>query len=311
MTDTLYDLAVVGGGPAGYTAALYGARAGLSTVVIERLSAGGQVAETSTVENYPGFPDGIDGFTLGMNLKAHAEAFGAKTLSAAVTALSLEGDKKTIHLDSGTVSAKTVIVATGARPRKLGIEGEDAFTGRGISYCATCDGMLFRGKTVAVVGGGNSAVEEALYLSRIARKVYLIHRRDSLRATAAEREALKQRENVEILWNKTVEAIKGETRLSEITLRDTQSGATESLSLDGLFIAIGRIPETELLREVLSLDGDGYAVAGEDTKTAVGGVFVAGDIRKKPLRQIVTAAADGAVAAAAAERYLSEKQSKM
>ena len=311
MTDTLYDLAVVGGGPAGYTAALYGARAGLSAVVIERLSAGGQVAETSTVENYPGFSDGIDGFTLGMNMKAHAEGFGAKTLSAAVTDLSLRGEIKKIQTSGGVISAKAVIVATGARPRKLAVEGEDAFSGRGVSYCATCDGMLFRGKTVAVVGGGNSAVEEALYLSRIAKKVYLIHRRDSLRATAAGREALKQRENVEILWNKTVEAIKGETRLSEITLKDTQSGATESLSLDGLFIAIGRLPETALLRDILALDGDGYVLADESTNTEIEGVFVAGDIRKKPLRQIVTAAADGAVSAAAAERYLSEKAREM
>ena len=311
MTEKIYDLAVIGGGPAGYTAALYGARAGLSTAVVEKLSAGGQVAETSTVENYPGFPDGIDGFTLGMNMKAHAEVFGAVSLSAAVTALSLYGKQKEIHTNNGVIYAKTVIVATGARPRKLAVEGEDAFSGRGVSYCATCDGMLFRGKTVAVVGGGNSAAEEALYLSRIAKKVYLIHRRDSLRASARERDALMARENVEILWNKTVEAVQGETRLSEIILKDTQSQKRESLSLDGLFIAVGRLPETALLRDILPLDKDGYVLADESTKTAVEGVFAAGDIRKKPLRQIVTAAADGAVAATAAERYLSEKEVKM
>ena len=307
MEDVRYDCAVVGGGPAGYTAALYAARAGLSTLVIERLSAGGQVAETSNVENYPAFSEGIDGFTLGMKMKEGAERFGAKTLSATVTSLSLDGVEKHVVTDSGDVIAKTVIVATGATPKKLGLPDEDTWIGRGVGYCATCDGMLYRGKTVAVVGGGNSAVEEALYLARITKKVYLIHRRDALRASDVGRRAVESTENIEMRWNATVAAFTGDARLSGVVLKSTVDGTEELLPVDGVFIAIGRKPQTALIEAALPLDEDGYVIADESTKTAIDGVFVAGDMRKKPLRQIVTAAADGAVAAAAAEHYLAEK----
>jgi len=260
------------------------------------------MTETVLIENYPGHPEGVDGFTLGEKMKAGAERFGAETLSTEVLSVSLAESPKRITADAGEFLAKTVIVATGAHHRPLGVSGEKELIGRGLAYCATCDGMFYRGKTVAVVGGGNSAVADALYLSRICKKVYLIHRRDTLRASAVYKKPLSETENVEILWNATVKELLSDGRLTGVRL--IKEGSEEELSLDGLFVSVGRAPETALFEGQLDLDENGYIKAGEDTKTSLGGVFAAGDVRQKPLRQIVTATADGATAATLAEEYL-------
>ena len=303
MNETMYDVIIIGGGPAGYTAALYAARAGLSTLVIEKFSAGGQMTETQSIENYPGFDEGTDGFTLGFKMQAGAEKYGAKTLSTEVIKVDLLANPKAIHTAKEVLFAKAVILATGATHKHLGLEREKEMVGRGIGYCAACDGMLYRGKTVAVVGGGNSAAADALLLSRICGRVYLIHRRDSLRAEKIHHEPLMRAETVEFKWNATVAALHGDEKLTGITLQSTKTGEREQIEVDGLFISIGRSPETALFAGQIALE-NGYILAGEDTKTSIPGVFAAGDVRKKALRQIVTAAADGAVAAHFAEEYI-------
>ena len=299
-----FDVIVLGGGPAGYTAAMYTARAGLSTLVIEKLYAGGQMTQTPNIENYPGFPQGIDGVLLGMNFQAGAQNAGVRTLNAEVTEVKLHGNEKVLTTAGGDYIGKTVIVATGADHRHLGLEREWELTGRGVTYCATCDGMFYRGKTVAVVGGGNSAASEALVLSRIAKKVYLIHRRDSLRASKSYHEKLQQADNVEFIWNSQVSGLLGEEKLSGVVLQNVNSGQDQELQLDGLFISIGRNPTTELFRGQLELDENGYIVADESTRTNIPGVYAVGDVRTKEVRQIVTAAADGATAAHYAEEEL-------
>ena len=299
-----FDVIVLGGGPAGYTAAMYTARAGLSTLVIEKLYAGGQMTQTPNIENYPGFPQGIDGVLLGMNFQAGAQNAGVQTLNAEVTAVSLQGQEKILTTAKGDFVGRTVIVATGADHRHLGLPREWELTGKGVTYCATCDGMFYRGKTVAVVGGGNSAASEALVLSRIAKKVYLIHRRDSLKASRSYHQPLQQAENVEFIWNSQVSRLLGEEKLSGVVLQDVQTGEERALELDGLFISIGRQPATELFRGQLELDENGYIVADESTRTSIPGVYAVGDVRTKEVRQIVTAAADGAVAAHYAEEEL-------
>lgn len=300
----VYDIIIVGGGPGGYTAALYGARAGLSVLVLEKLYAGGQMSQTHQIDNYPGFPEGVDGFQLAQNMQHQAERFGAKTVLTEVQKLDLLGSPKQVITDSGEYLARTVILAAGAGPKELGIEKEKELTGRGVAYCAACDGNFYRGKVVAVVGGGNSAVADALLLSRIAQKVYLIHRRDSLRATRIYEQALKNAENVEILWNSQVVQLHHEEKLSAITVE--QMGDAYRLPVDGLFISVGRKPATELVADQLALDPGGYLIAGEDTKTDIPGVYAVGDIRTKQVRQIVTAVSDGAVAAHIAEEYLAD-----
>ena len=301
-----YDVIVIGGGPGGYTAALYTARAGLSTLIIEKLAAGGQMTETTQIDNYPGFDEGIDGFSLGMKMQSGAERFGAETLYAEVLSVRLEGKEKRIETSDGNFLASSVIIATGAGHRHLGVEREEELIGKGIAYCAACDGMFFRGKEVAVVGGGNSAVADALLLSRVAKKVHLIHRRDSLRATRVYHKALQEAENVQFHWNSAVTQLLGENLLSGVILQDVQTGAEQVLSLDGVFISVGRNPATALFRDQLQLDSSGYIVADESTRTNIPGVFAVGDVRTKAVRQIVTAAADGAVAAHYAEAYLAE-----
>lgn len=305
--EHIFDTVIIGGGPAGCTAALYAARAGLDTLLIERMMAGGQMTLTGDIENYPGFPEGIDGFTLGMNMQQAAERFGAKTEYAEVTALQLSDKIKKIETTGGIISARTVIIATGADPRKLGIAGEDALIGRGLHYCAHCDGRFYKDKTVAVVGGGNSAVSDALYLSRLAKKVYLIHRRDSLRATKLYHEPLKNCENVEFVWNSTVEEFKAEEKIRGVKIKNTLSGNVSEIACDGVFVSIGRRPATDFLKSIVTLDENGYVVADESTQTNVPGVFAAGDLRTKELRQVVTATADGAVAVHKAEAYLSSE----
>lgn len=304
MTNTLWDVVIVGGGPAGYSAALYCTRAGFSTLVVEMLSAGGQMATTSAIENYPGFVKSVDGFELAMNMQQQAEKHGAQTFYAQVEKMELNGPIKQLETSEGTLQAKTVILATGADPRMLGIDREQALRGRGISYCATCDGGFYRNKTVAIVGGGNSAAEDALTLSKLCSKVYLVHRRDKLSATQSYLLPLQKAENVEFVWNKKVVELGGENRLERITLEDTLTGEQSHLELDGLFVAIGRVPNTQLVAGQVELDPQGYVVADETTRTNLPGVFAVGDLRQKPLRQVVTAVADGAVASKFVEEYL-------
>ena len=263
------------------------------------------MALTGDIDNYPGFDGGVDGFTLGMKMQAGAERFGAKTEYAEVTAVELDGKVKTVTTASAVFQSRTVIIATGADPRRLGIEDEEKLTGKGIHYCAHCDGRFYKGKTVAVVGGGNSAVSDALYLSRLAKKVYLIHRRDSLRATKIYHEPLKRAENVEFIYDTTVTEFMADTRLNEVRIKNVKTGKESELAIDGLFVSIGRKPTTELFRDILVLDESGYIIADETTRTNIDGVFAAGDVRKKHLRQIVTAVADGAIAAQLAEEYIS------
>ena len=302
--DKIYDMIIVGGGPGGYTAALYAARAGLDVLLIERLSAGGQMNLTGQIDNYPGFPDGIEGFQLSMQMQQQAERFGAQTKYAEVLSLELDGEIKSVQTNEGIYKAKTVVISTGANPRQLGVAREKEMIGRGVGYCAHCDGMFYRGKTVVVVGGGNSAVAEALYLSRIAKEVILVHRRDALRATQIYRKPLQEAANIRILWNSEVVELLGAEILSGVKVRDLKTGAEELLDAQGLFVSIGRKSATELVKDQLTLDAAGYIMAGEDTKTNLPGVYAVGDVRTKELRQIVTAVADGAMAAHMAEQYL-------
>ena len=299
-----YDVIVIGGGPAGYSAALYTTRAGLSTLVVEKLCAGGQMTETNKIENYPGLSDGVDGFTLGMQMQQGAERFGAKTVIAEVLSVELTGKEKKISTTDGDFTAAAVIIATGAGHKHLGVENEEKLAGKGVAYCATCDGMFYRGKVVGVVGGGNSAAADAMVLSRLAQKVYLIHRRDQLRATKVYHEPLQGAENIEFLWNNRVEELLFDEKLTGVKLLNVLTGEQRTVELDGLFVSVGRSPATELFAGQLELDAAGYIVADETTCTNIPGVFAVGDVRTKAVRQIITAAADGAVAAHFAEEYL-------
>ena len=302
----VYDMIVIGGGPGGYTAALYAARAGLDTLVLEKLSAGGQMVLTEQIDNYPGYEDGIDGFTLAEKMQRQAERFGAKTGYVQVERMDLTAVPKVLETSEGTFYSRTVVLATGANPRELGLAGEAALTGRGVAYCAACDGMRYRGRTVAVVGGGNSAAADALLLSRIAEKVILIHRRDKLRATQVYHAPLMQAGNVEFRWNTTVTELLHGDKLTGLRLRDVNTGAETTLPCDGVFVSVGRKPATELAEGQLELDRGGYVAADETTRTNIPGVYAVGDVRTKPLRQVVTAVADGAVAVHMAEEYLAE-----
>ena len=304
--EKIYDMIVVGGGPGGYTAALYAARAGMQVAVVEKLAAGGQMAQTHQVDNYPGFEDGIDGIDLADKMQDQAHRFGAETIYAQVERLELEAVPKTVHTDQGDYFAKTVVIATGANPRKLGLPMEQEFTGRGVHYCTACDGMFYRGNTVVVVGGGNTAAADALALSRIAQKVYVVHRRDTLRATKLYHKPLLEAKNVEFLWNSAITALEGDGRLSGVVVKDLQNGQERFLEVNGLFVSIGRVPATALVEGQLQLDQAGYIQAGEDTESSLPGVYAVGDVRSKQVRQIVTAVADGAVAAHAAESYLAQ-----
>ena len=299
-----YNTIIIGGGPAGYTAALYAARAGLSVLIPEMLSPGGQMATTTEIDNYPGFEETVDGFDLAQKMKAGAERFGAESEFAEVTELDLKSTVKIIRTTSGDYEADTVILATGAAPRELGIEHEGELRGRGVSYCATCDGMMYRNKTVIVVGGGNTAAEDALYLSKLCKKVYIVHRRDKLRASAAYQKRLEQAENVEFIWNSAVTKFLFDKIITGAEITNNLTGEKTEVSCDGIFVAIGRIPNTSLFKDQIELDSEGYIAADETTKTNIPGVFVAGDVRQKPLRQIVTAASDGAVASKFAEEYM-------
>ena len=304
--EHIYDTVIIGGGPAGFTAALYAARGGLDTLIIEKMANGGQVASTEVIDNYPGFDEGIAGHILGAKMAAGAERFGAKTLYDEVLSIDFSDKIKKITTYSGEILTRTVIIATGADPRSLNLPDEDRYVGRGVHYCAHCDGRFYKDKTVVVVGGGNSAVADALYLSKLAKKVYMVHRRNSLRADKVYDEALNKADNIEILWNSEVKSLVAAMRVSGVNVASTKDGAIKQLDCDAVFVSIGRSPNTRLFEGVLTLDGAGYIVAGEDTRTNIDGVFASGDVRTKLLRQVVTATADGAVAAYMAESYLNE-----
>lgn len=303
MENKIYDTIIIGGGPAGYTAAIYAVRAGLDTLVLEKFSAGGQMTQTQQIDNYPGYEEGIDGFTLGYKMQQSAERFGSKTIQTEVLSADLKASPKKVTTDMGDFFAKTVIIATGADHRHLGIEDEEKLIGKGVAYCAACDGMMYRGKIVAVVGGGNSAAADALLLSKICEKVYVIHRRDTMRATKIYHDPLMKEKNIEFKWNSQVDKLLYDEKIKGVVLKN-KDGSTQEISLDGLFVSIGRNPATELFREQLELDSSGYIVADESTKTNLPGVFAVGDVRTKAVRQIITAAADGAVAAHFAEEFI-------
>ena len=305
-TNHVYDMIIIGGGPAGYTAALYAARAGLDVLVLERFSAGGQMALTHEIDNYPGFESGVDGFTLAEKMKAQAEKFGAKTKNAEVLAVEPEEKLKVVVTAKERYISKTVVLAMGANPRELGIQNERELVGRGVAYCASCDGMFFKGKTVVVVGGGDSAAVDTLLLSRIAEKVILVHRRDTLRATKIYYDSLINADNVEIRFNSVITELLHADKLTGVRIKNVNSGEEKEISADGVFVSVGRKPATDFLKGAVALDEGGYVIAGEDTKTNVSGVFAVGDVRTKALRQIVTAVADGATAVHSAEEYLAE-----
>ena len=304
--EGIFDVLIIGGGPAGYTAALYSARANLNVAVIEKMSPGGQMGITEKIDNYPGFPEGVNGFDLAIQMKKGAERFGAKTILSNVVSVSLKGDIKEVRTSKETIKSRTVIIASGSHPRLLGLENEEQLTGKGISYCATCDGMFYRGKTVAIAGGGNTAVSDALYLSNICTKIYLIHRRDQLRASKVYSAPLDKAENIEILYQHRVKrAIADNGVLSSIEIESAVNNESRILDVNGLFVAVGSIPNTDIFKDEIELDESGYINADESTKTNIPGVFAVGDIRRKPLRQIVTATGDGAGASYFAEEYIS------
>ena len=304
ITEHIYDMIVVGGGPGGYTAALYAARAGLDTVILEKLSAGGQMALTEQIDNYPGFEDGIDGFSLGEKMKRGTERFGVETKLAEVLSLDLSGTVKKAETSEGPLLARTIVLATGAGPRELGIEGEQELIGKGVNYCAACDGMFYKNKTVVIAGGGNTAAADALILSRICKKVIVVHRRDTLRATKIYHEPLMKAENVEFRWDSEIIELLHDEKVLGIRLRNVKTGEETTLACDGVFVSIGRKPSSELVKDQVEVDPAGYIIADESTRTNIPGVFAVGDVRTKALRQVVTAVADGATAVHYAEEYL-------
>ncbi|MBA7603501.1 Thioredoxin reductase [subsurface metagenome] len=306
--DRAYDVIVIGGGPAGLSAGLYAARASLSTLLIEKGILGGQIANVGHVENYPGFPEGISGFELGQAMHQQATKYGLETVAAAVTAIELTEKGKVVKTTEGEYLAKALILATGAEPNRLGVPGEERLLGHGVSYCATCDGPLFRDKVVAVIGGGDSAVEEGLILTRFASKVILIHRRDQLRASKLPQQRAFANKKMEFLWDTVVEEITGDDKVKGLSLRNVKTGQRSTLEVSGVFIYVGLHPNTEFLRGLLRLDAQGHVVTNEEMETEIAGIFAAGDIRQNSPRQAITAAGDGATAALSAEKFLSEQK---
>ena len=305
--DIVYDMIIVGGGPGGYTSALYAARAGFNVLVLEKFSAGGQMALTHQIDNYPGFEDGIDGFSLADKMKKQAERFGARSENAEVIKVNLTVNPKEIETAKGTFLSKTVVLAAGANPRELGVDKETELIGRGVAYCASCDGMFYRGKTVVVVGGGNTAAADAILLSRIAKKVIIVHRRDTLKATRIYHEPLMNAENVEFKWDSTVTELLHEDKITGVKIKNVKTGEESIIDCDGVFVSVGRKPATDFLGSQLDLDENGYIIADETTKTSIPGVYAVGDIRTKQLRQVVTAVSDGAMAVHSAEEYLAQE----
>lgn len=300
----MYDIIIIGSGPAGLSAAIYAQRACLDTIVIEKNGiSGGQVLNTWEVDNYPGFP-GVTGFELSRQFREHANKLGARVVQDEVVQVELSGNVKKVVCEEETYEARCVILASGAHHRTLEVPGEEELRGAGVSYCATCDGAFFRGRTVAVVGGGDAALEDAIFLARMCEKVYIVHRRDKLRGAKRLQERVQALENIEFVWNSETVAIEGNAQVEALRLRQTQTGEEKRLDVDGVFIAVGIAPESELYAGQLELDEQGYIRADESGQTSVPGVFAAGDVRTKALRQILTAASDGANCVASAERYL-------
>lgn len=300
------DLIIVGGGPAGLSAGIYAGRAKLDVLLLEKGAPGGLAATTETIENYPGFPAGIGGAELMVQMLAQAQRLGLAVDSANVEEVSCSGRHFMLKTEDGVFSSRAVILATGAEPELLHVPGETELRGRGVSYCATCDGAFFREKTVAVVGGGDAAVEEAVFLTRFAQKVLLIHRRDGLRATRTVQEKARQNPKIEFVWNSVVEEVLGKSKVEGVRVKNVRSGETSVLQVDGVFIYIGQRPASRMVEELVQLDERGYVITDEKMQTSCPGLFAAGDVRKKLLRQVVTAVADGAIAAVAAEKYLEE-----
>jgi thioredoxin reductase (NADPH) len=300
-----FDIIIIGGGPAGLSAGIYASRARLRTLLIEKGMFGGLIANAELVENYPGFPEGISGFDIGERMSQQASRFGLKTLSAEVTGVDLLKDIKIIKTTEGDFSARAVIIASGAERRRLGVPGEDIFVNRGVSYCATCDGALFKDRIVAVVGGGDSAVEEALFLTRFASKVIIIHRRNQLRASKMAQERALSHKRIEPMWDTIVEEIKGVGKVSDLVVRNVKTGETSQIAVDGVFVYVGQLPNTGFLKGQINLDKEGYIITGDRMETRINGVYAAGDIRKNSSRQVITAAGDGATAAISAEKFLS------
>ena len=304
MKHVDYDLVIIGGGPAGLTAGLYAARAKLNAILIEKLVLGGQVIITDRIDNYPGFPDGISGPDLIQKMTDQVKRFGLKIENSEVNSVDLSQPIKNITLNDRSITTHTIIIATGASPKKLGVPGEDTFSGKGVSYCATCDGPFFKDSVVAAVGGGDTAVQESLFLTRFAKKVYLIHRRDQLRATAIMQKHAMEDDKIELIWNSELTGINGLTHVESITLQHVKTGDKQQLNVDGCFIWVGIIPNTQFLSNAVKLDKTGFIMAGLNMATSVPGVFTAGDVRNTPIRQIVTAVGDAAVAAFSAEHYI-------
>ncbi|MBE9503417.1 MAG: thioredoxin-disulfide reductase [Proteobacteria bacterium] len=304
MSETIYDVAIIGGGPAGLTAAIYSGRALLKTVVIEKMMTGGQAAITHWVDNYPGFPDGVAGPELMELFEKQARRFDAEIKFATVNKIRPEKEYKVIDLGNETIKTKIVIIATGAQPRKLGVPGEKELLGKGVSYCATCDGAFFRDVEVAVVGGGDSAVKEAIFLTKFASKVYVIHRRDELRAEKITAQEAFENEKIEFVYDTIVEEIVGDMGVKAVKIKNVKDGSVKELPLEGVFMFVGMLPNSDFLEGFIELDKQGYIIADRDTHTGTAGVFAAGDVRKKLSRQIATAVGDGATAAMAAEECI-------
>ena len=304
MKEKEYDVVIVGGGPGGYTAALYAARSGFSVLVLEKLSPGGQMATTEQIDNYPGFEDGIDGYTLATKMKKGADRFGVETAFAQVDEMELTSNPKKLITSEGEVLGRTVILAMGASPRELDVPGEQEMRGHGVAYCAACDGMMYKNKTVVIAGGGNTAAADAILLSKICKEVHLVHRRDQLRASRIYIEPLNN-SNIIFHWNTRITGVLHEKKVIGAKLEDVNTKEVSYLPCDGIFVAVGRVPDTAILKGQVTLDSHGYIQADETTRTNIPGVFAVGDIRTKPMRQIITAAADGAVASKYAEEFLS------
>jgi thioredoxin reductase (NADPH) len=304
--NSMEDLVIIGAGPAGLTAGLYAARARLKTILLERLAPGGQVLSTDWVENYPGFPDGVSGFELVDRMKRQAEKFGIVIQSQEVSSLELTPDKKIVVTDKGNLETRALILACGAGYRKVGIEGEDLLTGKGVSYCGTCDGPFYRDQEVAAIGGGDTALEEALFLTRFASKVHIIHRRDEFRAVKLLQDRVMAQEKINIIWDTIPTRIVGENGVDGIELKNVKTGEESLLPVQGVFVFIGVIPNNQLVKGLLELDDRGFVVTNDYMETSLKGVFAAGDIRSKLLWQISTAVGEGATAAFAAERYIED-----
>jgi thioredoxin reductase (NADPH) len=307
MSTQEFDIIIIGGGPAGMTAGLYASRAELKTLLVEKMIMGGQMMTTTMVENWPGYPGGIGGPDLMARFQKHCVEFGLETMTGDVEKIEDLGTRKKLHIDGKEFLCKTVIVATGANPRKLGLDEEAGLVGRGVSYCATCDGAFFRNVPIAVIGGGDTAAEEALFLTRFARKVYLVHRRDVLRATKILQTRVLQNDKIEMIWDSVVKGLSSDnTGLTGITVENLKTGQQRHLDAVGMFVAVGVSPITQVVAGLVELDRSGYIVAGEDTHTSIPGIYAAGDCRTSVLKQVSTAVGDGAVAATQAEKYIEE-----